>query len=243
MVEISLTVSPIKDADGRVIGASKIARDITDRRRAEEQERLLLREMNHRIKNLFAMASGVVTLSAHSAKTAPELAETIRDRLGALARAHALTLPEITSAGTKIERSASLAALVRSVLSPYVADPRQSDGGDSANSGPEILVGAKAASSFALLLNELATNAVKYGALRSVDGRVKVEWFVEQGQLHLTWREQGGPTIAHEPDLQGFGTRLTERLLTGAFGGHISRDWGRDGLTVRLSMPTNSIVE
>ena len=116
LVEISLTVSPIKDTAGRVVGASKIARDIAERRRAEEQERLLLREMNHRIKNLFALASGVVTLSARSAKTAPELAEMIRDRLGALSRAHALTLPEITGTGAKIERSATLAALVRAVL-------------------------------------------------------------------------------------------------------------------------------
>ncbi|MGH6922757.1 MAG: PAS domain S-box protein, partial [Propylenella sp.] len=118
LVEISLTASPLKDTSGRVIGASTIARDISERRRAEQQERLLLREMHHRIMNLFALATGVVTLSAQSTKTAPELAEMIRDRLGALARAHALTLPQITEAGTKIERSATLADLLHTVLSP-----------------------------------------------------------------------------------------------------------------------------
>jgi PAS domain S-box-containing protein len=240
LVEVSLTVSPIKDANGQVVGASAIARSIAERRQAEEQERLLLREMNHRVKNLLALASGVVTLSAHSAKTAPELAEMVRDRLGALARAHALTLPEITGTGTKIERSATLAALVRTVLSPYVADPREGVSG-MAVSGPEILVGARAAGNFALVLHEFATNAAKYGALSSADGRVKVEWSVEAGQLRLTWRERGGPTIAHEPDFHGFGTRLIDRILAGAFGGQISRDWARDGLTIRLSVPTDNL--
>jgi PAS domain S-box-containing protein len=242
LVEISLTVSPIRDAAGRVVGASKIARDIAERRRAEEQERLLLREMNHRIKNLFALASGVVTLSAHSAKTAAELAEMVRDRLGALARAHALTLPEITGTGTKIERSATLAALVRTVLSPYVADPRENVRG-MVISGPEVLVGAKAASNFALLLHEFATNAAKYGALSSADGRVSVEWSVEDGQLRLTWTERGGPALAHEPDFQGFGSRLTGRILADAFSGQISRNWARDGLTVRLSMPADNLAK
>ena len=123
-------MSPIRDAAGRVVGASKIARDIAERRRAEEQERLLLREMNHRIKNLFALASGVVTLSARSAKSAPELAEMIRDRLGALCAGSRPDLPEITGTGAKIERSTTLAALVRTVLSPYVADPLDNARGD-----------------------------------------------------------------------------------------------------------------
>ena len=241
-VEISLTVSPIKDAEGRVVGASKIARDISERRRAEEQERLLLREMNHRIKNLFALASGVVTLSAHSAKTAPELAEMVGNRLGALARAHALTLPEITGTGTKIERSTTLAALLRAVLSPYVAAPHEPAGG-MAIAGPEVLVGAKAATTFALLLHEFATNAAKYGALSSTAGAVSVEWSVDDDRLNLTWRERGGPTLAHEPDFQGFGSRLIARILEDTFRGKISRDWARSGLTIRLSMPTDGLAQ
>jgi PAS domain S-box-containing protein len=92
LIEISLTVSPIKDANGRIIGASKIARDITERRRSQERQKLLLREMNHRVKNLFALAGGVVTLSARTAGTPKELAGAVRERLAALARAHELTL-------------------------------------------------------------------------------------------------------------------------------------------------------
>jgi PAS domain S-box-containing protein len=240
LVEISLTASPIKDTSGRVIGASTIARDISERRRAEQQERLLLREMNHRIMNLFALASGVVTLSAQSAKTAPELAEMIRDRLGALARAHALTLPEITGEGTKVERSTTLADLLRTVLSPYTAGPNQ-ETGETTISGPDILIGAKAGGSFALLLHEFATNAAKYGALSRAGGRVNVDWSVANGELHLTWTERGGPSLAHAPDFQGFGTRLIDRILADAFGGKIVRDWAREGLAIRLSVPMDRL--
>ena len=84
LVDISLTVSPVRDRDGKIIGASKIARDISERRRAEEQQRMLVREMDHRVKNLFALASGVVALSARSANTAEELSSNVRDRLAAL---------------------------------------------------------------------------------------------------------------------------------------------------------------
>ena len=91
-VDISLTISPVRDQEGNIIGASKIARDITERRRAEEQQHLLIREMDHRIKNLFAVASGMIAMSARSATTPQELASALRDRLMALAQAHALTL-------------------------------------------------------------------------------------------------------------------------------------------------------
>jgi two-component sensor histidine kinase len=242
LVDISLTVSPIKDTAGRVVGASNISRDIAERRRAEAQERLLLAEMNHRVKNLFALAGGVVAISAHSAKTAPELAEMIQDRLGALSRAHALTLPEITSTGAKIERSATIAALVRTVLSPSDTDAREG-GADMAISGPEVLVGAHAASNFALLLHEFATNAAKYGALSSATGHVRVKWSFDDGQLNLSWRERGGPSLLHEPDFQGFGGRLADRIVAGAFGGQISRHWARNGLTISLSLPAAGLAK
>jgi PAS domain S-box-containing protein len=241
LVEISLTVSPIRDTDGRVIGASNISRDISERRRAEEQERLLLREMNHRVKNLFSLAGGVVSLSARSAKTAPELADMVSERLAALARAHALTLPEITGTGAKIEHSATLAAIVRTVLSPYSADPRENVARITVT-GPEVLVAAKAATNLALLLHEFATNAAKYGALSSPAGQVNVEWDVRNGGLYLVWKERGGPTLAHPPDFKGFGTRLSEAILSGAFRGQISRDWDRPGLSIRMTIPVENLA-
>jgi len=119
LVEISVTISPLRDRDGKIIGASKIARDITERRRAEQQQQLLLREMDHRIKNLFALASGVVSLSARTAQSAEELSSAVRDRLMALAKAHALTLRKPSDSGARTEQSTTLHALLATILSPY----------------------------------------------------------------------------------------------------------------------------
>src|SRR5213080_2785736 len=106
-IDISLTISPIRDKDGKIVGASKIARDISFRKRAEEQQRLIFREMDHRIKNLFAVAGGVVTMSARSAKTAEELASAVRDRFVSLAKASDLTL-KLTAEGTHRTQQSTL---------------------------------------------------------------------------------------------------------------------------------------
>jgi PAS domain S-box-containing protein len=119
LVDISLTVSPIKDADGSVIGVSKIARDITDRRRALEKQQLLLREMKHRIKNLFAVASSIVNVSARSAASPAALACAVSDRLNALARAHSLTLSRAVADEAFDQPATTMHALVRAILSPY----------------------------------------------------------------------------------------------------------------------------
>src|ERR1700683_3976635 len=113
LIDISLTVSPVIDAAGKITGASKIARDITDRRKAQEQHELLFREMDHRIRNLFAVAGSVVTLSERSADSPQELVSIIRDRLGALARAHALTLPKRLDQSVQTEQSTTLQSLIR----------------------------------------------------------------------------------------------------------------------------------
>jgi len=154
LIDISLTVSPIKDANDRIIGASKIARDITERRRGQEQQKLLLREMNHRVKNLFALAGGVVTLSARSAGTPKELAEAVRERLAALARAHELTLPDLASGGGP-DRTTTLRALVQTIMAPYVNEEQER----ITIVGPDLAVSGSAVMSIALLLHEIATNA------------------------------------------------------------------------------------
>jgi PAS domain S-box-containing protein len=162
-IDISLTVSPVKNPEGKIIGASKIARDISERRRAEQQQRLLLREMDHRVKNLFALASGVVGLSANTATTPKQFASAVRERLAALARAHALTLPVTSDGGKRIEQSTTLHALIETILAPYEG---QTDGDRTrvALSGPDIRLASGLVTTFALILHEFATNAAKFDA-------------------------------------------------------------------------------
>src|SRR6202790_2912628 len=111
--------SPLFDASGALVGAVNTLVDITERYQAEQQQHLLLREMDHRVKNLFAVASGVVALSARSAATPQELSSAVRERLAALARAHALTLPVTSEGGRRIEQSTTLHVLIRTILAPY----------------------------------------------------------------------------------------------------------------------------
>lgn len=240
-VDISLTVSPVKNPDGKVVGASKIARDITERRRAEQQQRLLLREMDHRIKNLFALASGVVALSARSATTAEELSSAVRDRLVALARAHALTLPVTSEGGRRIEQSTTLHVLIQTILSPY----ERRTNGDRARvtiSGPDIGLAGGLVTTFALLLHEFATNAAKYGALSTPSGHIDIACSDRDGEFALTWRERGGPRIDGRTDGEGFGTMLARSTVKDQLRGEISRDWKPEGLTIRLSVAKDRIA-
>ncbi len=125
LLDISLTVSPIKNAEGRIVGVSKIARDITEKRRAEERQQLLIQEMAHRVKNLFAVSSGVVSLSARYAGNSDDLATAIRERLGALSRAHALTLPKTTGDALEATRPTTLHTLIRTIMLPYEEEHRR----------------------------------------------------------------------------------------------------------------------
>jgi PAS domain S-box-containing protein len=234
-VDISLTISPVRDPDGRIIGASKIARDIGERRRAEEQQRMLLREMDHRVKNLFALASGVVALSARSANSPTELASALRERLSALARAHALTLPVVTEDGHRVEQSTTLHALIQTILAPY--DGQTVDGNPRVSiSGTDIPVAGSALTSLALLLHEFATNAAKYGALSTATGHIDIDSYEDVDQFVLTWVERNGPPVEHRADAEGFGTKIARSTVEGQLGGEIIRDWDPDGLRIRLSI-------
>jgi PAS domain S-box-containing protein len=235
LVNVSLAISPIKDAAGRVVGASKIARDISERRRTEEQRQLLLREINHRVKNLFALAGGIVTLSARSAKTPADLASAVRERLAALARAHDLTLPDLSTGSLKAQ-AASLHSLVETIVSPF-EDMKARDC-RVAIDGPHVMIGVNAVTAVALLLHEFATNAAKYGAFSVQSGRVKIDWSIEKQILLFQWEEEGMPSLEVPSDESaGFGTLLARRIVSGQLGGRISQIWNRSGLSINLSLP------
>lgn len=204
--------------------------DITDRKRAEEERQLLVRELNHRVKNLFAVASGMVSLTARSSSTPQDMGKALRGRLEALARAHNLIQPVI--AGQEVEsRAASIEALVHAVLAPY------EDAGRFAAGGPPLQVGPNAATALTLVLHELATNAAKYGALSADDGRLVIGWRQEGDHVVLSWREEGGPTIEGPPGAEGFGSQLARKSVTDQLGGTVKHDWIREGLGVTVTLP------
>lgn len=235
LVDLSLTVSPVRNSAGEVIGASKIARDITARRVAEEQQRLILREMSHRVKNVFAVAASLVTLSARGAASTVEMAQTVRQRLNALTRAQALTRPGLLDeVGAAIEDT-TLRDLMLSILSPF------SDGGAAiALGGDEVRIGGNAITGLALIFNELATNAAKYGALGSSSGRLSISWTLTGATLELDWCESGGNSIV-APTTEGFGTTLTRRTVQGQFDGTIDYRWLPSGLSIHLRLDKNQL--
>ncbi|MEZ5889523.1 MAG: PAS domain S-box protein [Xanthobacteraceae bacterium] len=236
LVEISLTVSPIKGLDGRIVGASKIARDITEQRLAQERQQLLLREMNHRIKNLFTIASSLVSLSARSATTPRELATDVGARLTALARAHELTLSRIPGGAAPAEVSTTLHALITTIIAPY-DDESQSGSSRVTIGGCDLPLSGEAVTSLALLLYEFATNAAKYGALSTPAGRIDIRCSDEGEQFLLTWTERGvPPPVEPRDESEGYGRLLERATVKGQLGGEIARDWAADGLTIRLSL-------
>jgi two-component system CheB/CheR fusion protein len=197
--------------------------------------------MNHRIRNLFALASGMVALSARSAETPEAMAEAVRARLAALARAHGLTLPRLAGAGAGPESGATLESLIRTIVEPYLEADRAAAQRVTIE-GPEVAIGGNAVTGLALLLHEFATNAAKYGALSTPAGRVDVGWTLAADQLLLTWREHGGPPLAGGAASEGFGSLLARGTVRGQFGGEITHDWRPEGLVVRLTLPLQRLA-
>jgi len=211
--------------------------DITNQKEAQERQRLLARETNHRVKNLFAIFHSMIGLSARSARTPQELAQSLRGRLDALMRAKDLIRPGIMGTEAHSDRT-MVNAVVQTILQPY-------DDGASheriVTSGPDLPVGATAVTSLALALHETATNAAKYGALSEPNGSIRVKWEAQGGDFHLEWEETGGPVIVAPPQGGGFGTVLTERSITAQLGGKIEYDWRRTGLKLKLIVPLDRL--
>jgi PAS domain S-box-containing protein len=224
LIAVSLTVSPVKDVDGVIVGASKIARDITEQRRAQEQIATLAREAEHRSKNLLANVQATVKLS--QADTLDGLKQAIEGRIRALAIVHSLFV-ETRWIG------AELSTIAAQELAPY-SGPSE---GRVRLDGPQVLLEPNAAQSIAVILHELATNAAKYGALSRPDGHVELQWTHRaDGRLELRWSESGGPAV-QEPTRQGFGGRIIRQMMT-QFGGEARFDWRAQGLVCDIAIPT-----
>ena len=224
-LNISLSVSPVLDKTGRIIGASKIARDVTEKKRVETIQRVLIEELNHRVKNTLAMTQAIASQSLRHARSASDFVESFTGRVQALAKAHSLLTDR------KLE-GAELTELVREQVTLGVADERV------ICSGPMVILGAQPAIHLALVLHELATNARKYGGLSVPQGRLSVKWEVHSSgsrTLLLDWTESGGPQVS-APLTAGFGTTLIERTLQ-THSGEATVRYGVTGVTCKLRLP------
>jgi PAS domain S-box-containing protein len=221
--DISITVSPLRNLEGKIVGASKIARDITDRKRAEALVANLAKEAEHRTKNVLSIVLAAIHLS--KADSSDELKRAIEGRIQALANVHTLFV-DSRWAGADVH------TIAVQELAPYCRD----GDGRALIEGPNFLVKTDAAQAIAVTLHELATNAAKYGALSIAEGRIRVEWSrMPDDRLILRWVEENGPGV-ESPAHQGFGTRVMQSMIT-ALDSRIEFAWNPQGLLCEIIMP------
>lgn len=237
LIDISLTISPIRDCNGAIIGASKIARDISERKHAAEHQHMLLREMHHRVKNVFAICSSLITLAARTAQTPAELATSMKNRLVSLARAHEMTLTTM-GGETSTEQPTTLFMLLSKLLSAF----EDNEEGRWRLHGDDTPVSADRVTSLALLFHEYATNAVKYGALSSGEGRLDVTLVRQPDGFELQWLESMESSSTVGPtESGGFGTTL-ETMLIRTLHAKVSKEWRSAGLMIRLTLPHDALA-
>ncbi len=221
---------PVRDAGGKILRWYGTCTDIHDMKVAEEQRRLMLAEMNHRVKNTLAMVHSIVSQTLRQAESVAEARDSIQSRITMMSQAH-----------DRLINSAWLDARLREVVETALA-PHQDEEPRIALEGPDMAIGARQALALTMALHELATNAAKYGALSAPGGRVEIAWQApEEGPFSLTWREVGGPEVA-APRRRGFGSRMIEQALAGYFGGEVRLEYPKSGLFFEMSAPPEGLT-
>jgi two-component system CheB/CheR fusion protein len=227
-ITVALTVSPVKDEQGRIVSASTIVSDATERRKFEDHQTLLMHELSHRVKNTLATVQSIAAQTLRSGGVAPETIGTLEGRLIALAHAHDVLIEQNWG-------GADLREIAVRTLDAFVGN----GGGRVGLEGPTVQVAPKAALAIAMALQELATNASKYGALSNDTGHVNVSWTV-QGKdplvVSLRWAETGGKPVV-KPSHQGFGSRLLKRSLSEELGGTVDIDYAPQGVICTIEFP------
>jgi PAS domain S-box-containing protein len=235
---------PVRDPEtGEVTGIGIVCEEVTERRRADRARELLLRELDHRVKNLFAVISGLVSFTARSAPTPAAMRSALTGRIDALARAHDLVRPALGGALAMEPGGTGLEALAEALLHPFGPEP-EAPAERLVLAGPPIRLGPTAAPPIALALHEMATNAAKYGALARPDGTVTLRWSTipragRSAALRLVWEESGGPP-APQPERDGFGHRLVTQS-SAQLGGAALFHWSPTGLAVELLLPIDRL--
>jgi two-component system, chemotaxis family, CheB/CheR fusion protein len=234
LVDILLSVSPIKDAGGRILGASKVAHDIGERKRAEKLLRTVMHELSHRSKNLLSVIQAMAHQTGRLSPSIESFLERFNARIQGLAASQDLLVSQDWS-GARLED------LVRQQLQAF----GEEDGGRVEISGPTVLVTPDAAQTLGLALHELATNASKYGALSVPQGKVAVQWNIEPGsgspRFRMSWRERGGPRV-NAPERSGFGRMLIERLTAEKLEATVLLAFERDGVMWTLDAAAKDVL-
>ena len=204
--------------------------DVTERKKAEEAREMIAAEMNHRVKNIFAITAALTSISSRSTTTKEEMVKDLRQRILSLSKAHDMVRPDYSQQ----HRAAPLGDLLATLLEPY--SNTHSDLERIHISTPKVLVGEKSATALALVMHELATNSIKYGALSSTKGTLRIKCRVDRGEVEVVWTETGGPPTSQPPERSGFGTKLVVSSLSDQLGGTISASWPPTGAIITLKM-------
>jgi PAS domain S-box-containing protein len=229
---------PIRDQEGRIIRWFGTCTDIHEQRLLLEQREIVSQELSHRIKNIFAVIGGLMSLSS---KAHPEIAahaSELRARIMALGKAHDFVRPHSARSKPAKEHT-SLQGMLGALLSAYQL---QSDTRIFIT-GTDAEIDDRSATPLALIFHELATNAAKYGALSAAEGRIEIDIGAGQDADHvrIVWKEHGGPVIQSAPSSTGFGSRLIELSITNQLRGDLVYAWDRDGLKVIAVVPKSSM--
>ncbi len=229
---------PIRNAEGAVTRWFGTGTDIAEMKRLEQAKALLSQELSHRIKNIFAVISALLALSARQYPEARAFARAARTRIAALARAHEFVRPHTESSRPSLDGT-TLHAFLHDLFLPY-----DDDGGRArvVVSGDDADFDDQAATPVALLFHELATNAAKYGALSAPEGRVELTTSRRGDRYVMTWQERGGPAVKGAPEASGFGSSLLALSVEGQLGGALEQTWAPEGLRVVADLPATALA-
>ena len=229
--------TPIRNEAGEITRWFGTCTDIEDLKQSQAGKDLLSQELSHRIKNIFAVVSSLIALSAREHPEAKAFAASARDRINALARAHEFVRPH-SEVSQPMIGDTTLHTFLAALFRPYVDASGQSR---VAIEGDDATFDDQAATSVALLFHELATNAAKYGALSVAGGSVLLRTRNEGDRFILTWTERGGPPLAGQPTRQGFGSALSALSVEGQLGGRLERRWEPGGLVLEADLPATAL--
>jgi PAS domain S-box-containing protein len=226
---------PLRDESEKIVRWFGTCTDIHEQKEASEEREIIAQELSHRIKNIFAVISGLVGFAARANPGMKGIAEDLRERITALGRAHDFVRPHSAQSRPAAAQN-SLHGLLDELFRPYQA----ADAPRITISGADVEIDDRSATPLALLFHELATNATKYGALVNANGRIDITIAPRDAGIELVWAESGGPAVSGPGSAPGFGSQLMEMSAVRQLGGALVRDWRPEGLVVNVAIPRSA---